>query len=120
MPRRGEAEANRPPLRFALWRGKRRSQDEAKSGGFELVGGVVFIVPDPVGDDIVYRMQCVEIDTCDAAVRIPREAARRLQDEETRSLRLQERLKKAPNEARKTGGTGGGQRVEQVFEAHAG
>jgi hypothetical protein len=44
------------------------------------------VKPDPVGDEIVYRMQFVEIQTARPAVRIPAEAARRLREEETRSM----------------------------------
>lgn len=59
---------------------------EARRGGFDLVGGIAFIAPDPVGDDIVYRMQFVGIATAMTAVRIPREATRRLMEEEERSI----------------------------------
>ena len=38
------------------------------------------------GDEVVYRMQFVEIHGASQAVRIPAEAARRLREEETRSM----------------------------------
>jgi hypothetical protein len=60
---------------------------EADKGGLELVGGIVFVEPDPVGDEILYRMQFVEIQAAIQAVRIPAEAVWRLREEEIRSMK---------------------------------
>jgi hypothetical protein len=57
-----------------------------KGGGFERVGAVMFIDPDPIADDVIYRMQFVENASALPLVRLPEAAARLLAAEETRSL----------------------------------
>jgi hypothetical protein len=69
---------------------------EADKGGLELVGGIVFVQPDPVGNDVVYRMQFVEIQAALPAVRIPTEAVQRLRDEENRSMNDRTRVYHSP------------------------
>lgn len=63
-----------------------------KGGGFERVGAVMFIDPDPVGDDVVYRLQFVENAAALQAVRLPVDAAQRLAAEESRSLNDRKRV----------------------------
>jgi hypothetical protein len=57
-----------------------------RRGGFERMGAVMFIDPDPVGDDVIYRMQFVENASALPSVRLAEAAARLLAAEETRSL----------------------------------
>lgn len=61
--------------------------DITRGGGFEKVGAVMFIAPDPIGDDVIYRIQYVENVSALPMVRLPNAATRLLVAEATRSLK---------------------------------
>ena len=56
-----------------------------RGSGFEKVGAFMFIDPDPVGEDVIYRIQYVEHASALPSVRLPEAAAKLLAAEETRS-----------------------------------